>query len=539
MRPPVPALALIFLAIWPVLVPSWAWSRAAEPSPRRSARQPVTRVVAASGSADYRRIGDAMRDAPPGCRIVVKPGTYRETILFRPGVTLRGEDAKRCIIQPAADRPAALIAADCSTGSIEKLTFEGPYSAPGRMLSLGMKLDVRDGGVWVKEALPGGPAEAAGIRRGRIVRVDGRSVGPCSYRLAAAAVMAGERGTVQVEVEDAGRIERKAVRPRVLADREQLPDGVALIESSLRISDCVFRGFDTGVLSQGENGRPELQRNIFQSNSHGGIAFWAGSRGLAEVNVCERSGKHAICVTGRGTAPLITSNVCRDNAGDGIYVAGEARGEYRANVCERNQSSGIHVREAGTEVVLVENRCRNHLRAAGSSQAALPGIGIGFYAGARGTVERNVCEANQAGIEVSGEGTRGVLRHNQANGNKLFGIVFANGAAGEANGNSCWRNQNAGIVVMGKTVITVTGNHCVGNSVHGIAFRDGAGGEARGNTCDQNGNCGIGVYGQGTHPTVSRNTCRNNVFGISAWDGATPTISADNHLSKNQKDLNQ
>ncbi|HOB73198.1 MAG TPA: right-handed parallel beta-helix repeat-containing protein [Phycisphaerae bacterium] len=539
MRPPVPALTWILLSVWLVMVPSLAWAQAAEAAPRNAGRGGLTRIVAADGSAVYRRISDAMRDAPAGSVIVVKPGTYRETIWFRSGVTLRGEDAKRCIIHPAVDMPAALIAVDCPSGAIEKLTFEGPYSAPGRMLSLGMKLEVRAGGVWIKEVVPGGPAEAAGIRGGRVSRVNGRPVGQCSYLLTACAVQAGDGGTVRVEVEHDGRIERAELRPRVLPDKEQLPDGVAMIASSLQISECIFRGCDTGVFSQGEDSRPELRRNICQSNLHGGIAFWAGSRGLAEINVCERSGTHAICVTGRGTTPLLVSNVCRDNDADGIYVAGEARGEYRANICERNKGVGIHVREAGTDVRLLENKCRNNSGAPDGSQGAQSGTGIRIVEGARATAERNVCEANRTGIEVDGAGTSATLRHNQANANKLFGIVFANGAAGEAEGNSCWRNQNAGIVVMGKTTIQLSDNHCVANTVHGIAFHDGAGGDARGNVCDNNGNCGIGAYGQGTHPALSRNTCRNNAFGISSWDGATPVIAADNRLSGNKKDLHK
>ena len=47
-------------------------------------------TVGSSPSSDYQTISEAMQDAVPGQTVLVKPGTYRESIVLREGVRVRG-----------------------------------------------------------------------------------------------------------------------------------------------------------------------------------------------------------------------------------------------------------------------------------------------------------------------------------------------------------------------------------------------------------------------------------------------------------------
>jgi Periplasmic copper-binding protein (NosD) len=57
-----------------------------------------TLTVSAAGDADYRTIGAALEHAATGTVVVVRAGTYREQVKMRPGVTVRGDDVEKVVI---------------------------------------------------------------------------------------------------------------------------------------------------------------------------------------------------------------------------------------------------------------------------------------------------------------------------------------------------------------------------------------------------------------------------------------------------------
>ncbi len=70
-----------------------------------------TIVVSASGGGAYTTIQEAVDTAQPGTVIIVREGTYRETVRLKPGIRLIGRDPTRTIIDPQ-NRGHAIVAAN-------------------------------------------------------------------------------------------------------------------------------------------------------------------------------------------------------------------------------------------------------------------------------------------------------------------------------------------------------------------------------------------------------------------------------------------
>ena len=60
-------------------------------------------VVAKSGTADYRTIGDAIQNVEPKTRILVQPGIYRESIVIDKPLEILGDGQFSSIVIEAAD----------------------------------------------------------------------------------------------------------------------------------------------------------------------------------------------------------------------------------------------------------------------------------------------------------------------------------------------------------------------------------------------------------------------------------------------------
>lgn len=82
--------------------------QAPKPAAPASTSQPPTRVVDQSGKGEYRTISDAVKAAQPGDRILVRPGTYRESIEIRKPIEVVGDGNRDQIILQATGGDAIL-----------------------------------------------------------------------------------------------------------------------------------------------------------------------------------------------------------------------------------------------------------------------------------------------------------------------------------------------------------------------------------------------------------------------------------------------
>jgi parallel beta-helix repeat protein len=96
-------------------------------------------VVASDGTGDFDTIGDAVAAAAEGDTILVRPGTYLESILIDKDITLRGDgERERIVIRspseqadrwlPGDERAYAILLQD-TDAHLENVTLTGPSSA--------------------------------------------------------------------------------------------------------------------------------------------------------------------------------------------------------------------------------------------------------------------------------------------------------------------------------------------------------------------------------------------------------------------------
>ena len=85
-------------------------------------------VVDQAGCGDFTTITDALSAAEDGDQILVRAGTYVESITVDKGITLRGEDRDSVILEPAGEVVVTVIESD---GEIADLTLLGEGATQG------------------------------------------------------------------------------------------------------------------------------------------------------------------------------------------------------------------------------------------------------------------------------------------------------------------------------------------------------------------------------------------------------------------------
>jgi hypothetical protein len=88
----------------------------------------------------HKTIVAAIKAARPGDIVQVKPGVYRESIVFKNGVKLVGVDRDKCRLEVPDDAKALLLAEGCQSGSIANLTLDGRGISSGNDLPDGIVL---------------------------------------------------------------------------------------------------------------------------------------------------------------------------------------------------------------------------------------------------------------------------------------------------------------------------------------------------------------------------------------------------------------
>src|SRR5579862_8053593 len=89
-------------------------------------------TVSRYGEADYDTITDALRAAWPGARILVRSGTYRESLRITKSVELIGDTPASLVTVESAERPCVVMASDYA--HVSGITFKR-VSFSGHLLS--------------------------------------------------------------------------------------------------------------------------------------------------------------------------------------------------------------------------------------------------------------------------------------------------------------------------------------------------------------------------------------------------------------------
>jgi parallel beta-helix repeat protein len=431
---------------------------------------PGARAATINVPADQKTIQAGIDAAKPGDTVLVAPGTYRESVRLKDGVTLRsaGDDAKGAVglkraeatvIEgdgPGAKRPAVVLAEGATldgftvtkVGAFDQKTYDRHYDTHGELLA-----------------------------------------------------------------DDEGAVGAGGNFPAV---------GIPGVAATVR--NCIVHDNGTpGIGCTGAKERriaSEIAGNVVYRNMGGGIGIADGAAPLVAKNRCYQNLRGGI--GNRASQALILDNECFDNVRAGIGIREGATPLVRGNKCYKNRRAGIGVRMKGTDPIIENNECYENEMA-----------GIGNRDGAAPVIRNNKCYRNKMAGIGSRDGARAVIEGNECYENDMAGIGSRNGATPVIRNNKCYRNKMAGIGSRDGAKPVIDGNECFENEMAGIGSRDGAEPIIRGNNCYKNEMAGIGSR-LGAKPVIVGNTCtENKLAGIGSEHGAEPLI-INNRCVKNQ-----
>jgi parallel beta-helix repeat protein len=402
-------------------------AQARQEEQKRQQAGPQTRMV----PDQFATIQAAIDAAKPGDTVLVKPGVYRETLKFKEGIELRGENRDTTIVrfstppsnvvgQEHYDIPLEIRA--CATGTVSNLGFEQEKS------------DERiEDNVWMADAIE--------------LFDSSISIENCRAQSAAGAgiLVTGTKSAPSLLRNQCGRSKQCGI------SFEHGAHGKA--EDNV----CEENQY-AGIMARGTGTAPELVNNQCSENEVNGILFKRGARGRATNNVCEQNRQDGILVSDSETAPALENNQCRANEHFGLEFY-DAQGRAERNLCEQNRWSGIAVSGSAAAPELVNNECRNN-----------EGYGILFQNGAHSRAESNVCEGNKnSGISVIGSGAAPELANNQCRSNANAGIYFDSGANGKAESNICEGNASSGIIINASSPY-LSANQLLNNAQYGLVY---------------------------------------------------------------------
>jgi parallel beta-helix repeat protein len=398
-----------------------------EEQKQQKATGPQTRVV----PDQYTAIQAAIDAAKAGDTVLVKPGVYHESLKFKEGIELRGENRDTTIVRVSSP-PISVVGQShydipmeirgCATGTILNIGFEQEKS------------DERtDDNVWMADAIELFDSSVA-IENCRAESAAGAGI-----------LITGQKSA-----------------PTLLRNqcRKSKQCGISFEHGARgKAEDNVCEDNQyAGIMARGPGTSPALVNNQCHGNEVTGILFKQGAQGQATNNVCERNRQDGILASDSGTAPELVNNRCRGNEHFGIEFY-DAQGRAESNVCEQNRWSGMVVSGSGAAPALASNQCRGN-----------DVYGILFQNGAHSKAESNMCERNKnSGIAVIGSATAPELANNQCRSNENAGIYFDSGSTGKAEGNLCEGNASSGIMINASSPY-LSANRLLNNAQYGLIY---------------------------------------------------------------------
>jgi parallel beta-helix repeat protein len=533
----------------------------------RSARSDTLAVVGRTlvvGPGGYETVGEAVALARDGDTVLVRPGTYRESVTITRAITLRGDGDRDDIVIEFDGEPCLVL--ENSAARLANLTIRSETVILGgspnlERLVLGRGICVKGGaspiirgcvlrgdGIFLEEGSNGaiedneisghdwagiwvvGPGTAPLVRGNRIH--DGADSG---IRLEGGAGGTVERNDIYDITGSAIRVEGAGTAPIIRANlihdgraarsRDERADGIAVLDGAGgSIEDNDIFGDDTGVTVEGTGSAPLIRGNRIVGCQANGITIGGRAVPTIEGNDISGSVGAGIEVTGAGTAPVILTNRIHDGHTDGISVWDGADATIEGNDIFGNADSGINVFRTGTALLIVAKVARDVGSSRGLSVCSLK-------------IEPNGTFANlKAGASVVSGGTVTLVRGNRIHDCHGNGLWVGAGALIEDN--DIHGNAEAGILVQGSgTAPLIRANQIHDGEANGIEVRDRAAGQIIGNTIRRNRGVPI-LCEPGASPDLVANTIlasessNRDLYGpnskvVESFIGQLHSLSAD------------
>ncbi len=453
----------------------------------RPGREPPTVVVSPMGDTQYRIIGDAIRDAEPGTRIIVRPGVYKESLIVDKRLELIGDGPRDQII---------IAGAPC-------LRFQTDWA---RVQNLSLR-----------------SVEDAGRRAPAVVIVHGQPI------LEACEIRSDALACVVVQGAMANPILlRCTIRDGKSAGVLVLDDGRGVVE------DCEIFGHALAGVEIRERGNPTLRLCRIRDGQQVGVLVHDHGQGVLEECKILANALAGVEIRERGNPTLRLCEI-RDGNGAGVLVHTDGRGKLLNCEVVGNARAGVEVRNGGAPTLQL---CRIHR----GKQ-----VGLLFAEDASGTVEDCIIAANAwAGIEIRDRGYPVIRRCKVIDGQQA-GVAVHDGGAGTIedselvdnahSGLEIWLGGNptvrggtirngrrAGVLVTQKGRGQLEGVNIAGNAGSGVIITDGGQLDIR--RCEIHGGhlAGIAVGRNGRGTAIDCIIHDNALSGVAITQGGQPIL---------------
>ncbi len=355
----------------------------------------------------------ALDFANAGDEIVIRKGSYPESILITKAVSLKGEAGQVVTLTGNSHSPIRTVcrikeAVGCT---LENLVFKPVYSEPIR-------------------------TPVVAINNGTV------TIDHCTIQ---------DGGSIGLAAQNQSKV--KMNRCTILNHPE---GGVLFSESVAEISNCRFEGNGKdGVRASGSEGRLTVADSAFANNTGHGLMISVHSS-VRIRNCIFTSNQSGIFM--RNVSELqLAGNRADQNNEHGIYLREIESSTVSQNVCENNGYNGIYIQQ-GRNSKFSENKCVQNQR----NGFAFVGNDLGIE------VSKNRAGENQWQGYYVGGGVEGILIHNEAILNSGNGIYVTNSDV-SCRENLCEGNADSGICVENGSMGDYRNNTCRDNAMYGIA----------------------------------------------------------------------
>ena len=322
-------------------------AEAAPAAARANAGGPIT--VSAKGDGHYLTIGEALRDAASGARLLVKPGRYEESLVLDKPVEIVGDGRREEIVVASAG--ASCVRMQAARAVVRGLTLRGRAGDAGEE---SFAVDVPQGRLLLEDCDVSSETLSC-------VGIHGSAADPLLRRCA---IHGGADSGVYAFEQAAGTIEECDIfgnanvnvavalgaRPvlRACKIHDGRDAGIVVWDGAAGvIEDCEVYGNRSAGVGISDRGEPVVRRCSIYHGQNSGVYVHRGGRGhLEECNIY--GNREANVAVARGGWMTARGCLIHNGKAAGVFLDAGGRGQLVGCEVNGNAQAGVVVR-AGAE----------------------------------------------------------------------------------------------------------------------------------------------------------------------------------------------